>query len=211
MDNTVKELIQKGLLILGENVEIQEQVLLCQREEGNLGELKPVHIGSNTIIRSGAIIYEGVSIGSNCRIGHRTLLRTNCSLGDECVISHNVVIEHHSELGNWVRISPHTHVTSRVVIEDRAFLGAGVVTINEKYLTWKNKSKESNLVPPYVEYGARVGSGSTLLAGVRIGKMSIVGAGSVVTKDIPPYKVSYGNPSRIVSDLYEEHSTPNGF
>jgi acetyltransferase-like isoleucine patch superfamily enzyme len=131
ISENVKRLIKDNLLILGENVEIQENVVLGIPEEGEPDNLNPIIIGDNTIIRAGAIIYQGVHIGSNVRIGHNNVLRSYAKIGDHTVLSHNIVIEHHASLGKWVRISPHTHITSHTIIEDSVFIGAGVVTINE--------------------------------------------------------------------------------
>ncbi|PFZ92291.1 acyltransferase [Bacillus wiedmannii] len=210
LSDNIKDLQEKGLLYLGENVEIQEQVILCLTEEGNSGTINPVYIGDNTIIRAGAIIYEGVHIGENCRIGHHVIVRSFSKIGNNVVLSHKVIIEHHSSVGNWVRISPHSHITSHVTIEDRVALGAGVITVNSKYLAWKRPDMEVKLVPPYFGYGCRVGSGTTVLSGVKIGEMSMVGAGSVVTKDIADHKVAFGNPATVQKDLYQEHQVPNG-
>ncbi|KHF27549.1 hypothetical protein MX569_01845 [Anoxybacillus kestanbolensis] len=211
IQKSVERLIKEGLLILGDNVEIQENVVLGIPEEGDPDNPKPIIIGDNTIIRAGAIIYQGVHIGSNVRIGHNNVLRSYSEVGDYTVLSHNVVIEHHASLGRWVRISPHTHITSHTVIEDSVFIGAGVVTINEKYLIWNRRDAKPHLVPPHFKRGCKVGSGSTVMSGVTIGELSIVGAGSVIVKDIPPYKIAYGNPARPMKDLPEKLRVPNGF
>ncbi len=210
MSNRMQELIERGLLVLGEGVVIEDFVVLCQQEETNEGPGYPVVIGSNTRIRSGAVLYEGVHIGSDCRIGHGAILRSHATVGNHVVLSHHVIVEHDSKLGDWVRCSPHTHITSNVVLEDRVFLGAGVVTVNDKFLTWKRNDIQPSLKPPYFEFGARVGSGSTILSGVRVGRLAIVGAGSLVTHDVPPYKMAFGNPARIRGDVPELQRTPNG-
>lgn len=186
--------------------------LVFQRCEDilNHGQRKPIHIGDHTTIRSGSILYEGVRIGHHCRIGHGCILRREAVLGDHVVLSHYVVVEYESELGNWVRISPHSHITSRMIIEDRAMLGASVVTVNDKYLIWNHKEKESKHIPPYIGFGARIGTGSTLCAGVKIGRLALVGSGSVVTKDVPPETIVYGNPARIQRKLDSGLLTPNG-
>lgn len=211
ISENVERLIKDNLLILGDNVEIQENVVLGIPEEGDPDNLNPIIIGDNTIIRAGAIIYQGVHIGSNVRIGHNNVLRSYAKIGDHTVLSHNIVIEHHASLGKWVRISPHTHITSHTVIEDSVFIGAGVVTINEKYLIWNRKDEKPDLVPPHFKKGCKVGSGSTVMSGVTIGELSIVGAGSVIVKDISSYKIAYGSPARPIKDLSEKLRVPNGF
>jgi acetyltransferase-like isoleucine patch superfamily enzyme len=96
-----------------------------------------------------------------------------------------------------VRCSPLSHITSSTVIADRAFLGAGVRTINDKVLIWRDRDNEPELAPPRFDEGCRVGSGSTVLAGVVIGAGALVGAGSVVTRDVLPYTVVFGVPARV--------------
>jgi acetyltransferase-like isoleucine patch superfamily enzyme len=77
------------------------------------------------------------------------------------------------------------------------FLGAGVRTVNDRELIWRDPDREPELVPPSFERGARVGSGSVVLAGVTVGEEALVGAGSVVTRDIPAGSVAYGVPARV--------------
>ncbi|WP_436889228.1 acyltransferase [Mammaliicoccus sciuri] len=210
MNNKINQLLKKGLLILGTNVEIQENVVLGIKEENNIEEQSPIKIGDNTILRAGSIIYEGVTIGENVRIGHNTILRSWAKIGDNTCLSHNIVIEHHTIIGDWVRMSPQSHITSNMIIEDRAFVGAGVVTVNDKYLVWKREDKLPELIPPKIKFGAKVGSGSTLCAGVIIGEMSIIGSGSIVTRNIPSKTIAYGTPAKVVKENPEVYSKPNG-
>jgi acetyltransferase-like isoleucine patch superfamily enzyme len=83
------------------------------------------------------------------------------------------------------------------VLADRVFLGAGVRTVNDRELVWRETGWEPELVPPRFERGAKVGSGSVVLAGVVIGENALVGAGSVVTRDIPAGATAYGVPARV--------------
>ncbi|WP_281197482.1 hypothetical protein [Nocardia pseudovaccinii] len=83
------------------------------------------------------------------------------------------------------------------MLSDRVFLGAGVRTINDKTLTWRDPHREPILVAPQFGTGAKVGSGSVILAGVTIGARALVGAASLVTHDIPPGALAYGHPARV--------------
>lgn len=80
-------------------------------------------------------------------------------------------------------------------MEDRVFIGAGVVTINDKGMVWRDPDREPELLPPYFEYGCKIGSGASVAAGVRIGREALIGTGSVVVKDIPAFAVAYGTPA----------------
>jgi acetyltransferase-like isoleucine patch superfamily enzyme len=108
-------------------------------------------------------------------------------------------VERSSALGARVRCSPGGHITSSCVLADRVFLGAGVRTVNDRELIWGDPDRVPELVPPQFDHGARVGSGSVILAGVTIGAEALVGAGSVVTRDVPAGAVAYGVPARVRS------------
>jgi acetyltransferase-like isoleucine patch superfamily enzyme len=150
------------------------------------------------VIRAGAVIYAGTKIGENTVVGHHTLLRSFVTVGSETQLGHNLTIERATQIGRLVRCSPGSHVTSSCVLADRVFLGAGVRTVNDKEMSWRDPDgREPVLAPPVFSTGARVGSGSVILAGVSIGEYALVGAGSVVTKDIPAGAVAFGVPARV--------------
>lgn len=189
---------------IGAEVRIEESVIVGKPEQGYaVGRTYP-GMGTTTIlaegvtVRSGAILYAGVSLGTDTAIGHRTLIRSHSTLGEHCLIGHGLVIERDCTFGNWVRCSPLSHITSSVVAGDRVFLGAGIRTINDKHLIWNDtEGREPDLVPPRFEEGARIGTGSTVLGGVTVGVRALVGAASVVTRDVPAGAVAYGSPARV--------------
>lgn len=130
-------------------------------------------------------------------VGHHTLLRTGVQVGAETQLGHHLTIERATRIGQEVRCSPGSHVTSSTQIADRVFLGAGIRTINDKTLTWRDPDRTPTLAPPRFDTGAKVGSGCTVLAGVRIGEHALIGAGSLVTHDIPAGALTYGHPARV--------------
>jgi len=154
-------------------------------------------IGEGAVIRAGAILYADVRVGSGTVIGHHTLLRSAVRVGDESQLGHNLTVERASVIGSSVRCSPGSHITSSTLISDRVFLGAGVRTVNDKTLTWRDPEHQAVLDPPRFDVGAKVGSGSTILAGVTIGEQALVGAGSTVTRDVAPGVVVYGTPATV--------------
>jgi acetyltransferase-like isoleucine patch superfamily enzyme len=147
--------------------------------------------------RSGAVIYAGTEIGDGTVVGHHTLLRSFVRVGEDSQLGHNLTVERASSIGAGVRCSPGSHLTSSCVLADRVFLGAGVRTVNDRELIWRDPHRLPNLIPPRFDRGARVGSGSVILAGVTVGEEALVGAGSVVTRDIPAGMVAYGVPARV--------------
>jgi acetyltransferase-like isoleucine patch superfamily enzyme len=153
-------------------------------------------IGAGAVLRSSAIVYAGVTIGDETVIGHHSLLRSFVAVGPDTQLGHGLTVERRTTIGRGVRCSPLSHITSSTRIADRVFLGAGVRTINDKELVWRDPIRDPRLQPPCFEEGCKVGSGSTILAGVVIGAGALVGAGSVVTRDVPPGSVVFGVPAR---------------
>jgi len=154
-------------------------------------------IGSGTVIRAGATIYAGSRVGDDTTIGHNTLLRTNVVVGSGSQLAANLTVERGTRIGHGVRCSPGSHFTADTVVADRVFLGAGVRTINDKQLVWRDPDHEQPLEPPMFEYGCKIGSGAVVLAGVTVGAHALVGAGSVVTRDVPSKTMVYGVPARL--------------
>ena len=190
---TVEQGIEKGLVKIGKKSIIDDGVRFILTEDNNESQ-GCISIGDNTILREGCIICSGVTIGNNVMIGHNSVIRAGVVIGNNCTISHMVCIEHFSIIGNFVRISSLTHLTGRCIVEDNVQIGARVVTINDNELAW---GKNPELKAPLFKKNSKVGSGATILAGKVIGENSIVGAGAVVTKDIPENVIAYGVPAYV--------------
>lgn len=190
---------------LADGARIEEHTVIGKPEYGYaVGKFYPgtgveTAIGTGAVIRSGAVVYAGTRIGSETVVGHHTLLRSFVTVGYCVQLGHNLTVERGTRIGNDVRCSPGSHITSSCMLADRVFLGAGIRTVNDRYLIWRDPEQEPELLAPRFEYGARVGTGSVILAGVTIGEHALVGAGSVVTRDVPPRAVAYGVPARVRS------------
>ena len=204
---TIDELIDKGLLVVGEGVKIEEGVILCHPTRD--GIVKRVTIGDHSYIRSGTVIYSGVSIGKHCQTGHYVVLRENTIVGNYTVIGTGVKCEGETRIGNHVLIETQSHITAYMTIEDYVFIGGFVGTTNDprmlhnrQWLRIKPKSEE--LKGPTLRRGCRIGSGAILLPGVTIGAEAIVAAGAVVTKDVPDGCVVMGIPARVVRQVPKE-------
>lgn len=189
---------------IGNGVRVEEHVIVGRPEQGYaVGYVYPgagaeTVIGGGSVIRAGAIIYAGTEIGENTVVGHHTLLRSFVTVGGDTQLGHNLTIERAARVGNLVRCSPGSHITSSCSLADRVFLGAGVRTVNDKDMTWRDPDgREPDLAPPVFGSAARVGSGSVILAGVAIGEHALVGAGSVVTRHVPAGAVVFGVPARV--------------
>lgn len=195
--------IVHGGTTLAEHARVEEQAIVGKPELGYaVGRTYPgagglTMIGGGAVIRSGAVVYADVHVGVQTVVGHHTLLRTSVRVGAQTQLGHHLVVERDTHIGDDVRCSPGSHITSSTVLADRVFLGAGVRTINDKTLTWRDPNREPHLIAPQFGTAAKVGSGSIIMAGVRIGEDSLVGAGSLVTHDIPPGAIAYGHPARV--------------
>jgi acetyltransferase-like isoleucine patch superfamily enzyme len=133
-----------------------------------------------------------------------------CEIGDDSRVGTFVEIQKGSRVGNRVKVSSHTFICEGVTIEDEVFIGHGVMFINDKYpraTTFDGQPQsEADWIctPTLVKVGASIGSNVTILCGVTIGEHALVGAGSVVTHDVPPRAVVVGNPARIIRYVGEE-------
>jgi len=125
-----------------------------------------------------------------------------CEIGDESKIGTFVEIQKGAKIGRRVKISSHTFICEGVQIEDYVFIGHGVMFINDKYPHATTETGELQTevdwvcIPTLVKKGASIGSNATILCGITIGEKAIVGAGSVVTHDVPPGVIVAGNPAR---------------
>jgi acetyltransferase-like isoleucine patch superfamily enzyme len=163
-----------GRVSIGEGTVLQENVTLGSAEDGELS------IGRNCTIRSGTVVYSGVKIGDSFRTGHNVLIRENTTIGTGVLVGTNSVVDGDCTIGNKVSIQTGVYVTRYTVIEDGVFLGPCSVTTNDKYMRYG-----ATLKGPVIKQGARIGANATIMPGISIGRGAIVGAGSVVTRDVP--------------------------
>jgi len=186
---------------LGDNVFISDFVIIGFPPRGaEPGELETI-IGSNAIIRSHTIIYAGNRIGKNFQTGHNVMIRELNEIGDDVSVGTATVIEHHVKIGNRVRIHSQAFIPEFSILEDECWIGPNVVITNALHPLCP-KAKEC-LRGPRIHRGAKVGANATLLPDIDIGEFSLIGAGAVVVKDVPPYKVVAGNPAKVIKDVRE--------
>jgi acetyltransferase-like isoleucine patch superfamily enzyme len=132
-----------------------------------------------------------------------------CEIGDETKIGTFVEIQKGAKVGRRVKVSSHSFICEGVTIEDECFIGHGVMFINDRYPRATNEDgsprteADWQLVSTVVKRGASIGSNATILAGITIGEYAMVGAGSVVTRDVPPRTLVVGVPARIVGPAPE--------
>lgn len=122
-------------------------------------------------------------------------------MGSGSQLAANLTVERGTRIGAGVRCSPGSHLTADTVVGDRAFIGVGVRTIKDKQLIWRDPEHELPLSPPSFGEGCKVGSGAVILAGVQVGAHALVGAGSVVTRNVAPAAIVYGNPATVHGEV----------
>lgn len=150
---------------------------------------------TNVYIHPTAVIDEGAEIGEGTRIWHFSHLMPSSKIGSNCNIGQNVFIDNNAIIGNGVKIQNNVSVFNGVIIEDDVFLGPSVVFTNvvnpRSFIDRKNEFKQTK-----VKTGATIGANATIICGITIGEWAMIGAGTVVTKNVKPYALFYGNPGK---------------
>ena len=154
-------------------------------------------------------IAPNVKLGKDVKI-YQFVNLYGCEIGDESRIGTFVEIQKGAKVGRRVKVSSHTFICEGVEIEDHVFVGHGVMFINDRFPRAVNERGELagdgdwTMVPTIVRRGATIGSGATILCGVEIGENAIVGAGSVVTRNVAPGTIVAGNPARVLRKIERE-------
>lgn len=150
-----------------------------------------------------------VKLGKGVRIFAFTNLY-GCELGDDVKVGTFVEIQKGAKIGNRCKISSHTFICEGVTLEDEVFIGHNVTFVNDLFPRATNAGgglqteADWKCIPTLVKRGASIGSGATLLCGITVGERALIGAGSVVTRDVPDFAVVAGNPARVRKVLPKE-------
>ena len=152
-------------------------------------------------------VADSVQLGANVKIFHPTLVNLyGCSIGSDSKIGAFVEIQKNASVGERCKISSHTFICEGVVIDDEVFIGHGVMFTNDRFPRATNEDgslqteADWSVEKTHIKRRASIGSNATIIAGVTIGEYALVGAGAVVTKDVPPYAIVTGVPARVTGD-----------
>ncbi|HUV84153.1 MAG TPA: acyltransferase [Methanosarcinales archaeon] len=157
----------------------------------------------DTNIRSNADVSPEAEIGEGTKIWDWAKIRENSVIGKNCIVAKGVYIEDFVHIGDNVKIGNNASIFKGVTIKDGVFIGPHVCFTNDKTPRAINPdgslqgARDWKVVDTLVENGASIGANSTIVCGVTIGKFAMIGAGSVVTKDVPAYSLVYGNPAKV--------------
>lgn len=154
-------------------------------------------------VHESAIVDEGVFIGKGTKIWHFCHIMKGAQIGENCVLGQNVFVSARANIGNNVRIQNNVSVYDLVAIEDNVFCGPSMVFTNVLNPRAEIRRSIDEYLPTLVKQGATIGANATIVCGHTIGRYAFVGAGAVVTKDIPDYALVYGNSTRIAGWMCE--------
>ncbi len=164
-------------------------------------------LGKGCIVRARSTIYCGVKFADGVRTGTAAVIRERCSFGKDSSIGTLVQVENDTVVGSRVSIETGSHVTAKMVIEDDVFFGAHVVTTNDNKMLRPvdvKNGKTTVLKGPTIRRGTKLGSNCCVLPGIEIGDNCVIGAGAVVSRNIPPRSIAVGIPARIIGQVGEE-------
>ncbi|MBI4859718.1 MAG: N-acetyltransferase [Candidatus Riflebacteria bacterium] len=185
------------LLEVGSGAIVDESALLGY-VSGRLSERKLLKIGSRARVRSGSVIYEGSTIGDGLETGHNVVIREENRIGSDFKIWNSSVVDYGCWIGDNVRLHNHIYIAQYTTIEDDVFMAPGVMVANDPCPVCTLCMKG-----PTIRRGARIGINVTLLPHIEIGADSLIAAGAVVTRDVPPRSLVVGNPGRVVKKIDE--------
>jgi acetyltransferase-like isoleucine patch superfamily enzyme len=201
--------------ILGDGVRVLEyavvgkQPTLGAASTAKRDPLPPAQIGAGTVISTGAIVFAGSTVGASCIVGDQSCIRERVDLADDCILGRGSLIENDTTVGAGTRIQAGAYITAYSTLEEDVFIAPCVVTTNDNFMG-RTEQRRALMKGPTIRRGARVGGGAILCPGIEIGEEAFVGAGAVVTKDVPPRALVVGSPARVLREVDPAELRANG-
>jgi acetyltransferase-like isoleucine patch superfamily enzyme len=195
--------------VLGDGVKVLEyavvgkQPTLSPRSTASREPLPPTVVGDGTIVSTGAVVFAGSTIGARVILGDQSCVRERVTIGDDVVLGRGSLIENDTTVGALTKIQAGAYITARSTLEEHVFIAPCVVTTNDNWMG-RTEKRFGNVVGPTIRRGARIGGGAVLCPGVEIGAEAFVGAGAVVTKDVPARAVVVGSPARVLREVPDD-------
>jgi acetyltransferase-like isoleucine patch superfamily enzyme len=195
--------------VLGDGVKILEHAVvgkqpsLSPRSTAKREPLPPTAIGDGTIVSTGAIVFAGSTIGARVILGDQSCVRERVTVGDDVVVGRGSLVENDTTIGARTKIQAEAYITAYCELEEDVFIAPCVVTTNDNFMG-RTERRHELIKGATIRRGARVGGGVILCPAIEIGEEAFVGAGAVVTKDVPARKLVAGNPARVLRDVPEE-------
>jgi len=189
----------EGVRVL-ENAVVGKQPTLGAKSTAKREPLPPAEIGDGTVISTGAIVFAGSKVGAGCIVGDQSCVRERVEIAADVVVGRGALVENDTTIGSRTRIQAEAYVTAYSTLEEDVFIAPCVVTTNDNFMG-RTERRKAQMKGPTIRRGARVGGGAILCPGVEIGEEAFVGAGAIVTRDVPPRKVVVGSPARVLRDV----------
>jgi len=183
---------------LGKGAKVDRSVVFISYND------KETRIGKGAKVDSGSVIYGDVALGADAIVGHNTVVRQGTRVGVHSIVANLCMLEGNTLIGEHTLITPQNHLCQKTRIGDYVFMAPFCCTTNDPkmYYYRKGYSRETGahwslLEGPKIGDGARIATGVSFLPKVRVGNHAVIGAGAVVTKDIPDYVIAYGVPATV--------------
>jgi len=198
----------EGVRVL-ENAVVGKQPSLGSKSTAKREPLPPARIGDGTVVSTGAIVFAGSTVGAHCVVGDQSCIRERVTLADDCILGRGSLIENDTTVGAGTRIQAEAYITAYSTLEEDVFIAPCVVTTNDNFMG-RTEQRKALMKGPTIRRSARIGGGAILCPGVELGEEAFVGAGAVVTKDVPPRKLVVGSPARVLRDVAATELRENG-
>jgi acetyltransferase-like isoleucine patch superfamily enzyme len=195
--------------VLGENVKVLEyavvgkQPTLSPRSTAKREPLAPAKLGDGTVVSTGAIVFAGSVVGARVILGDQSCVRERVMIGDDVVLGRGSLIENDTTVGARTKIQADAYITAYSTLEDDVFIAPCVVTTNDNYMG-RTERRHELIAGPTIRRGARIGGGAIICPGIEVGEEAFVGAGAVVTRDVPPKTVVVGNPATTLRQVADD-------
>ena len=183
--------------VLGEGVRVLENAVVGKQPS----------LGSSSTAKREPL--PPATIGANCIVGDQSCIRERVQMADNCVLGRGSLIENDTTVGAGTRIQAEAYVTAYSTLEEDVFIAPCVVMTNDNFMG-RTEQRKALMKGPTIRRGARIGGGAILCPAVEIGEEAFVGAGAVVTKDVPARKVVVGSPARVLRDVDAAELRENG-
>ena len=213
--------------IIGDNVQIRESVLgngvkvernalvgystitgwFSTGKKEKEDDPGPAELGDGCLVRTDAVIYRGAKIGGNCWINHKALVREFSLIGQNTSIGSMADIEGYCTIGSYCSINSQAYVAAKSELGDYVFLGPQAVTANDSPIGYRRDLPEE-MEGPAIEFGVAVGARSVIMPRIRLGSEAVIGAGSVVNRDVPKCMLAYGVPARVIRPVPDQWRMP---
>jgi acetyltransferase-like isoleucine patch superfamily enzyme len=190
-------------VVVGDNTVLGKTPMRASISTLKEKRLPPAVIADRVMIGTSVAVYRGSKVGEGVMIADLASVREDVEVGKFTIVGRGVAIENNTRVGNYVKLETNSYITAHSIVEDRCFIAPGVTTSNDNFLG-RTEERFKHTKGPHIRKGARVGANATLLPGITLGEDAVVGAGSVVTKDVPPRKTVAGVPATIVRDTPKE-------